>query len=98
MEISRIKLKPEFTFGLYLYLRQLNLSIDRGLHVEWSKLVDYLQLNGTSNNVLEYFYNNQLAYSNHDRTVVHLKQGHCFFQKAYQLSKNELNYVFNTLY
>lgn len=39
--IKTMKLNKTFLLGLYLYVRQVELSIDRSLHVDWDTIVDY---------------------------------------------------------
>jgi hypothetical protein len=47
------KIDNMFLLGLYLFLRQLQLSVDRSLNDDWEKLVDYLSSKTAIEKVLD---------------------------------------------
>jgi hypothetical protein len=53
VKAMKFRFDQSFLLGLYLFIRQLQLSIDRSLNGDWEKLVEYFEAKTSVSEVLE---------------------------------------------
>lgn len=98
----KVLFEQKFLLGLFLFLRQLQLSIDRSLNDDWEKLVVYLKSKTSIQEVLERI----ISISKLDlkKSSLHASKQSLpkrllpsFFCRLNTLTENELNFIYRRL-